>query len=144
VGRLNLISVTFAVMNIGLGTDYAIHLCLRYRELKARGAANANALRVAVSDVGASLLPAAATTAVGFFAFVPTAYAGVSELGLIEGTGVFISLITSLTLLPALLTIFPLRQNGVAQHASLGRSRSSMSVNPCGWLKIRTTCKAVS
>ncbi|MGI8739577.1 MAG: MMPL family transporter [Gammaproteobacteria bacterium] len=112
IGHLNLISVAFAVMNIGLGADYAIHLCLRCRELNTRGAEQSAVLRTAVSHVGTSLALAAATTAVGFFAFVPTAYAGVSELGLIAGAGVFISLITSLSLLPALLTLFPSRASG--------------------------------
>jgi len=124
VGHLNLISVAFAVMNIGLGADYAIHLCLRYRELNTRGANQTNVLRTAGSHVGASLALAAATTAVGFFAFVPTAYAGVSELGLIAGAGVFISLITSLSLLPALLTLFPSRASGDISSASSGSASS--------------------
>ena len=32
VKELNLISVAFAVSNIGLGVEYAIHFCLRYRD----------------------------------------------------------------------------------------------------------------
>ncbi|MGH8502322.1 MAG: MMPL family transporter [Gammaproteobacteria bacterium] len=118
VGHLNLISVAFAVMNIGLGAAYAIHLCLRYRELNTRGADQPVVLRAAASHVSVSLVLAAATTAVGFFAFVPTAYAGVSELGLIAGAGVFISLIASLSLLPALLALFALRAGSAAPPAS--------------------------
>jgi hopanoid biosynthesis associated RND transporter like protein HpnN len=105
VGRLNLISIAFAILNIGLGADYAIHLCLRYLELRDHGTPAGDALRAAASDVGSSLVMCAATTSVGFYAFVPTDYAGVSELGLIAGTGIFISLAVSLTVLPALLTL---------------------------------------
>ena len=42
------------------------------------------------------------TTAAGFYAFIPTTFSGVSELGLIAGTGVFFGLFVSVTLLPAL------------------------------------------
>lgn len=107
IGHLNLISVAFGVLYIGLGVDYAIHLCLRYRELRGAGRENHDALRTAAGDVGSSLVLCTITTAIGFYAFVPTAYAGVSELGLISGTGMFISLVVTLTLLPALLALLP-------------------------------------
>lgn len=108
VGNLNLISMAFAVLYIGLGVDYAIHLSLRYRELVAEGRSHAAALKKAAGDVGASLVLCTITTSVGFYSFIPTAYSGVSELGIISGTGIFISLIVSLTLLPALITLMPL------------------------------------
>lgn len=117
VGTLNLISVAFAVLSIGLGIDYAVHLGLRYREALAGeeapgGVAAARgepriftALRVAAADVGMALLLCAATTATGFFAFIPTSFDGVGELGLIAGTGMGICLVVSLTLLPALIAL---------------------------------------
>ncbi|MCP4406305.1 MAG: MMPL family transporter [Gammaproteobacteria bacterium] len=109
IGKLNLISVAFAVLYIGLGVDFAIHLCLRHRELIRAGNSTLAALVATGKGVGVSLVLCAITTAVGFYAFFPTAYSGVSELGLISGTGMFISLLVSLTLLPALLSIWPLR-----------------------------------
>lgn len=105
IGHLNLISVAFAVLYIGLGIDYAIHLCLRYRELGGAGLSHPDALRGAAGDVGSSLAVSAVTTAACFYAFVPTAFTGVSELGLISGTGMFISFFVTLTFLPALLTL---------------------------------------
>ncbi|MFQ5428205.1 MAG: MMPL family transporter [Thermodesulfobacteriota bacterium] len=114
VGDLNMISMAFAVLYIGLGIDFAIHLCLRYRELVRRGRAHEEAMREAAGDVGASLVICTITTSVGFYSFIPTAYSGVSELGLISGTGIFISLLTSLTLLPALISLRPLRGTGKA------------------------------
>ncbi|MCG6868515.1 MAG: MMPL family transporter [Gammaproteobacteria bacterium] len=107
VGALNTISVAFGVLYIGLGVDFAIHLCLRHQELRGQGSDNVAAIETAARDVGWSLLLCALSTAVGFYAFIPTAYSGVSELGLISGTGMLISLVTSLTLLPALLCIRP-------------------------------------
>jgi len=109
VGSLNMISMAFAVLYIGLGIDYAIHLCLRYRELVFTGCRHEEAIINAAKDVGASLVLCTLTTAAGFYSFIPTAYSGVSELGLISGTGIFISLVVSLTLLPALISLRPLR-----------------------------------
>lgn len=106
VGHLNLISVAFAVLFIGLGIDYAIHLCLRYRELRREAGSHAPALAAAAADVGPSVALSALTTAACFYAFVPTEFTGVSELGLISGTGMFIGLVATLVLLPALLTIW--------------------------------------
>jgi uncharacterized protein len=108
VGKLNLISVAFAVLYIGLGVDFAIHYCLRYRELCFSGHDNISAIRESSINVGSSLFLCAATTATGFFAFMPTDYDGVAELGWISGGGMFISLIVTLTLLPALLNFLPL------------------------------------
>lgn len=106
VGHLNLISVAFAVLYIGLGIDFAIHLCLRYEESLQAGGPVRTALSEAARDIGPALVLCALTTAIGFYAFIPTAYAGVSELGLIAGTGMFISLALTLTVLPALLRLW--------------------------------------
>ena len=102
VGQLNLLSVAFVVLNVGLGSDYVIHVLLRYRELAAAGHATPAALLETMRGVGSSLVLCAVTTAAGFYSFIPTTFSGVSELGLIAGTGVFFGLFVSVTLLPAL------------------------------------------
>ncbi len=104
VGELNLISVAFAVLYIGLGVDFAIHFCLRFRELHAETDIPM-ALRQTGASVGRSLFLCALTTAIGLYAFIPTDYRGIAELGWISGTGMFISLFVTLTLLPALLAV---------------------------------------
>lgn len=103
VGRLNLISITFVVLFIGLGIDYSIQLCLRYQEVRRADVDHAGAVRMAISDIGNALLLCSVTTAMAFYSFVPTAYAGASELGLIAGTGMIINCLVNLTLLPVLL-----------------------------------------
>ena len=108
VKQLNLISVAFAVSNIGLGVEYAIHFCLRYRDnLDLHGKDKAKAIRSALLDTGPSLLLCAGTTSIGLFAFIPTDYQGISELGLLAGTSLFICLFVTLTVLPALLKVIP-------------------------------------
>ncbi len=106
VGHLNLLSVAFVVLNVGLGSDYVIHVLLRYKELAAQGVRMRPALVETMRGVGASLVLCAVTTAAGFYSFIPTTFSGVSELGLIAGTGVFFGLFVSVTLLPALVALF--------------------------------------
>ena len=91
IGSLNLISITFAVLFIGLGIDYSIQFCLRYKELIWSGYDKFEGIRTTARGVGLSLLLSCITVAIGFYSFLPTAYAGVAELGLISGTGMFIS-----------------------------------------------------
>ena len=78
--------MAFAVLFIGLSIDFAIHLCVRFRELQSDGEATRIAVVRAASGVGGSLVLCAATTSIGFYAFAPTDYSGVAELGIIAGT----------------------------------------------------------
>ena len=55
--------------------------------------------------VGAPLTLAAAATAAGFLSFLPTDYKGVSELGQLAGLGMIVAFLTSITVIPALLTV---------------------------------------
>src|SRR5579862_435017 len=55
--------------------------------------------------MGRPLVLAASAIAAGFLAFAPTAYRGVSQLGVIAGLGMLIALALSLTVLPALIQI---------------------------------------
>jgi hopanoid biosynthesis associated RND transporter like protein HpnN len=114
VGSLNLISVAFAVLFVSLGIDFSIHVCLRVAEASAHGADPRRAVREGTAAVAGSLGLCAASTAVGFYAFLPTTYRGVSELGLIAGTGMILALAANLSVLPALLTLWPGRGRNTA------------------------------
>ena len=132
IGELNLISVAFAVLFIGLSVDFGIHFCLRYREAVEGGAGGGAgggpggdttpeaALVEAARGVGGALTLCAVAAAIGFFSFLPTAYRGVSELGLIAGVGMFIALFANLTVLPAILSLAPLGPSGRVPRSPLG------------------------
>jgi hopanoid biosynthesis associated RND transporter like protein HpnN len=106
VGALNLISVAFAVLFVGIGVDFGIQFSVRYRAERYKYPEFDIALMQAAAKSGRPLALAAAATAAGFFSFLPTDYRGVSELGLIAGTGMFIAFFAAITILPALLTLF--------------------------------------
>jgi hopanoid biosynthesis associated RND transporter like protein HpnN len=104
VGTLNLISVYFAVLFVGLGVDFGLQFSVRYRAERHEVDDLHEALLYAGRRAGAPLTLAALATAAGFLSFLPTDYKGVSELGLIAGVGMLIAFFTSITLLPALLS----------------------------------------
>jgi uncharacterized protein len=105
VGALNVISVAFFVLFVGLGVDFGLQFSVRYRAERHEYGELRAALRSSSRKAGAPLALAAAATAVGFSAFMPTSYRGLSELGQIAGGGMIIAFLTSITLLPALLTV---------------------------------------
>ena len=105
VHRFNLISVAFIPLFVGLGVDFGIQLSVRYRAERRTHPDLKDALAAAGAGVGGSLALAAAAIALAFFAFLPTSYVGVSELGVIAGFGMIVAFVLAVTFLPALLTL---------------------------------------
>jgi hypothetical protein len=105
VGSLNLLSVAFAVLFVGLGVDFGIQFSVRYRSERFKSNDLQTALVQAAEYVAVPLSLAAMATAAGFLCFLPTDYKGVSELGEIAGVGMLIAFLSSITLLPALLSL---------------------------------------
>jgi hypothetical protein len=105
VGSLNLLSVAFAVLFIGLGVDFGIQFSVRYRSERFK---NDNLVEALVEGARRSAVPlslAAMATAAGFLCFLPTDYKGISELGEIAGAGMLIAFLSSITVLPAILRL---------------------------------------
>jgi len=116
VGSFNLISIAFFVLFVGLGVDFGIQFSVRYRTERHANDDLHAALLCAARKAGDPLALAAAATAVGFFAFLPTSYRGLSELGLIAGCGMLIAFLCSITLVPAMLALL----NPAAEPRSVG------------------------
>lgn len=125
VGALNPISVAFAVLFVGLGVDFGIQFSVRYRSERYACGDLHQALLATARGVAEPLLLAAASITAAFYSFLPTAYVGLSELGVIAGTGIVIAFATTVTLLPALLSLLksPAEQKpiGYAALAPLDR-----------------------
>lgn len=119
IGQLNLISIGFAVLFIGMGDAYSSHFCLRFRELRLRGQTTRAALRETLASTGSSLILCTLTAAIGLYAYIPTRYSGVAELGIIAGTSLFIALGTTFTILPALMKIMPIEVNPRTEGRSI-------------------------
>ncbi|MGD0192649.1 MAG: MMPL family transporter [Rhizomicrobium sp.] len=104
-GAFNVISVAFIALFVGLGVDFGIQFCVRYRAERHEHDNLDVALRRAGDGVGNALTLAAAATAAGFFSFLPTSYIGVAQLGLIAGMGMIVTYVLSIMLLPALVKL---------------------------------------
>ncbi|MEO8812121.1 MAG: MMPL family transporter [Caulobacteraceae bacterium] len=103
--RFNVISVAFIPLFVGLGIDFGIQFTVRFRAEQAGGATLEGALVGAGAGMGRALTLAATAIALGFLAFAPTAYVGVSQLGVIAGIGMFVALALNLSFLPALIRL---------------------------------------
>jgi uncharacterized protein len=105
VGSLNLLSIAFAVLFVGLGVDFGIQFSVRYRSERFKNDNLREALAEAASRAAVPLSLAAMATAAGFLCFLPTDYKGISELGEIAGVGMLVAFTSSITVLPALLRL---------------------------------------
>jgi hopanoid biosynthesis associated RND transporter like protein HpnN len=120
IGSLNLISVAFGVLFIGLAVDFSIQFSVRYRDQRHRLGTLPTALQSAAETIGPALVLAAGATAIGFLSFVPTQYTGIRELGWIAGFGMIIAIALNFVLLPALLAL--LRPRGEPEPIGVRRA----------------------
>ena len=118
VMHLNLLTVTFLPMVMGIGIDFGIQLIGRYEEELRNKEDIFKAMEAALSGTGKSLFTAGSTNSIGFFAAMLTPFNGVRELGIIAGAGILLCLIAMLTVLPALLFTFE-RYKGVTTNQLL-------------------------
>jgi uncharacterized protein len=114
VGHLNILTITFAPILIGLAIDFGIHLITRYEEEMRHGRTPVQAVDRATVFTGQGIITGALTTAMAFLAMGFTRFKGIQEMGIISGGGLVLCLIPMMTLLPVLL--MKGRQNAI-DHA---------------------------
>jgi uncharacterized protein len=122
VGHLNILTITFVPMLIGLAIDYAVHLITRYEEELRHGKTAEAAMTKAMVFTGQGILTGALTTAGAFLAMAFTPFKGIQEMGIICGGGLLICLVPMMTLLPALLLRG--RQNAIDRRATEDETRA--------------------
>jgi len=120
VGHLNILTVTFLPILIGLAIDYGVHLITRYEEELRQGETQRIAIERAVVNTGLGIFTGCLTTAGAFFAMMFTDFKGIQEMGLITGGGMVLSLVPMMTMLPAML--LGGRQNRLDRKPHSGRS----------------------
>ncbi len=105
VGRLNLLSVIFVLVLVGIGVEYGVHIMMRYLEGAKEGLGVEDAVRNSIFRTGPGVLLSATTTVCAFYSVLGSDFVGLAELGLIGGTGILLCMLAMLTLLPAMLMI---------------------------------------
>jgi len=103
IGHLNILTITFVPMLIGLGIDYGVHLITRYEEELRHGKTAEAALTKAMVFTGQGIFTGALTTAGAFLAMAFTHFKGIQEMGIICGGGLLLCFIPMMTMLPAML-----------------------------------------
>ncbi len=122
LGLMALCNIQFKVPTIilpsfllAVGVGASVHLLsLVYQKLR-RGESKDNALIHALGHSGLAIFMTSLTTAAGLASFAAAKVAPIADLGLFSAAGVILSLFFTITLLPALLVILPLKQNKEAQ-----------------------------
>jgi uncharacterized protein len=103
VGHLNILTITFVPILIGLAIDFGVHLVTRYEEELRKGKTKEEALTKAMVFTGQGIFVGALTTAGAFLAMWFTNFKGIQEMGIICGGGLLVCFIPMITLLPVLL-----------------------------------------
>jgi hopanoid biosynthesis associated RND transporter like protein HpnN len=105
VGKLNLLSIVFALVLVGIGVDFGVHIIMRYVEANKTGATVDDAVRISMFRVGPGIILGALTSVCAFYSVLWSDFIGLAELGLIGGTGILLCLLSMMTALPAMLLI---------------------------------------
>lgn len=124
VGHLNILSMAFAIMLIGLGIEYGIQVVLRYQEELRSGLPHHAAIERGLTGNLRAITMAAATVALAFATFIFTDFKGIAELGIIATGGIIICVASTFTVLPAMLVLLSKRQKPSAPP------RQELSQNP--------------
>lgn len=103
VGHLNVLTITFVPMLIGLAIDFGVHLITRYEEELRHGKFKRTSLRKAIVFTGQGIFTGALTTAGAFIAMIFTHFRGIQEMGIICGGGLLLCFVVMMTMLPVLL-----------------------------------------
>jgi hopanoid biosynthesis associated RND transporter like protein HpnN len=103
VGHLNILTITFAPILIGLAIDFGVHLITRYEEELRRGRAAHEAMELAMVNTGLGIFTGCVTTSAAFLAMGATNFRGIQEMGIISGGGLLVCLVPMITMLPVLL-----------------------------------------
>ncbi|MDJ0835545.1 MAG: MMPL family transporter [Acidobacteriota bacterium] len=105
LGGLNAATSAFAALLIGLAVDFIIVLYGRYLEERGKGTPHDQALDACGTHTAMGVLLGAVTTAATFYAFLISDFGGLSELGLLTGSGILVLVVVVFFLLPALLSL---------------------------------------
>lgn len=132
LGQLNMMTSMFAVILIGLGIDFNIHIISVYNERRAEGETISESVQYAFLKTGKGIVIGSITTAMAFLTMMISENAGMKEFGLVAGSGVLFCMTAAIFTLPSLLI---LRDKRIEKKAITSNAVSSSKKE----LKIKTT-----
>lgn len=105
VGTLNIMTSMMAVILLGLGIDFSVHIITTFTEGRSLGKSINVAMEETFLKSGKGILTGGLTTSVAFFTLVISSSRGMKEMGLVTGSGLLAILITTFLFLPAILVL---------------------------------------
>ncbi|MGD8779468.1 MAG: MMPL family transporter [Ignavibacteria bacterium] len=105
LGSLNMMTSMFVVILLGLGIDFSIHIITVYTESRAAGFSNKDSLELTLLKSGNGIITGGITTSLAFFTLTVSRTAGIKELGIVAGSGVIFCMLSSIVVLPAILSL---------------------------------------
>ncbi len=105
VKSLNIMTSMVAVILIGLGIDFSIHIIAIFSESRSVGKPIDTAIEETFLKSGKGILTGGLTTCAAFFALIISSSRGMREVGLVSSTGLLAILIVTFLFLPSLLVL---------------------------------------
>jgi predicted RND superfamily exporter protein len=105
VKSLNIMTSMVAVILIGLGIDFSIHIIAIFSESRSVGKPIDIAIEETFLKSGKGILTGGLTTCAAFFALIISSSRGMREVGLVSSTGLLAILIVTFLFLPSLLVL---------------------------------------
>lgn len=123
LGELNLLSIVFALVLVGLGVGYGVHVALRFSQGRCRGLSVDQAVKDTVFSQGAGVFLSASTTLSAFLTVLGSDFVGLAQLGLVAGAGIVFCFLAQYFVLPALLLV-------LGRRNLLGRAGAGLTALP--------------
>ena len=105
VGSLNLMTSMMAVVLIGLGIDFSVHIISTFTEMRHKGDDVDTSLRATFAKSGPGIITGGLTTASAFLTLLVARTEGMKEFGLTLGIGIIMTMLAAMLILPNLLVI---------------------------------------
>ena len=105
VGSLNLMTSMMAVVLVGLGVDFSVHIISTFTEMRHKGDDVVKALKATFIKSGPGIITGGLTTASAFLTMLVARTEGMKEFGLTLGIGIIMTMLAAMLILPNLLVI---------------------------------------
>ncbi|MBN2410991.1 MMPL family transporter [candidate division KSB1 bacterium] len=134
VGQLNIMTSMFAVILIGLGIDFSIHIISSFTENRAAGKDILFSLQTSFQKTGRGIITGGLTTSIAFLALIISSSRGMKEMGLVTGGGLLAILVSTFLFLPPLLVLREKRLDKKVQKTQRGHKTRDLSFRFMGKL----------
>lgn len=141
VESLNIMTSMVAVILIGLGIDFSIHIIAIFSESRSIGKPINIAIEETFQKSGKGILTGGLTTCAAFFTLTISSSRGLREVGLVSSAGLLAILVVTFIFLPSLLV---LREHLVENKITAGKIKTKLAYKDISFKSFGTGSKWLS